>query len=91
LCKTYNIKTFKFWLKSDKSNECNKILVKIRQQYWTLYVKIYTTVLHAYRILHQILITAKNGADKQEKNSTDILCPTYFSINYMVFQKIKQN
>jgi len=39
-------------LKSDKSNEYNKILAKIRQQYWTLYVKIYTTVLHAYSILH---------------------------------------
>jgi hypothetical protein len=52
LCKTYNINTFKFWLKSDKSNECNKMLAKIRQQYWTLYVKIYTIVLHAYSILH---------------------------------------
>jgi len=51
LCKTYNINTFKFWLKSDKSNEFNKILAKIRQQYWTLYVKIYTTVLHSYSIL----------------------------------------
>jgi len=34
---------------------------------------------------------AKNGADKQEKNSIDILWPTHFSINSMVFQEMKQN
>jgi hypothetical protein len=41
LRKTYSINTFKFWLKSDKSNEYIKVLAKFRKQYWTHYVKIY--------------------------------------------------
>lgn len=42
LCTWRNINTWQFWLKSEKNNGLIKILAKIRQQQWTLYVNIYT-------------------------------------------------